>query len=118
VGHLTRDTILHLLKGDTMTARRQATQSAHQAWVGVVSLERTRDVYLNTADAAALGRMLVQSFEMADDLLEQYDDVGIEEATLSERFTVNDVQELEALLERLGVDPATLAFKATTGYPL
>lgn len=117
MGNLTCDAIVHLLGGETMTARCKATRSAHQAWVGVVSLEPRRTVYLNTADADALGRMRVQWFEMADELL-QYSDIGVEDASSSELYVVSGSLEFEEMLERLGIEASTLAFKSATGYPL
>jgi len=114
---ITRDTMIHLLGGDIVTARRKAKRAGHSAWVGVVSLERPKVAYLNSLDALSLGRIHVRTFEIADDLV-KYEDIGEEAAVEFERFTVNGTLELEALLVGLGIDPSTLAFKTDTEYPL
>ena len=118
MGALARDTIVHLLQGETMTARRAATLPGHQAWVGVVSLEKPTRVYLNAAEESLLGRMRVHSFEIANGLLRDDYDIHEEELAYDQRYVVTGPRELCALLQRLGVDPANLDYKSATAYPL
>jgi hypothetical protein len=117
MGALTRDTIVHLLGGETLTARRQASRPAHRAWVGVVSLEQPRRVFLNTADELLLGRLLVRSFEVSENILDEGYDIHEEDLAESQRFNVTGSRELLDVLSRLGVSPDTLDFKLVTGYP-
>lgn len=118
MGALTRDTIVHLLQGETMTAQRAATRPGHRAWIGIVSLEEPRMVYLNAADESLLGRMQVRSFEVADALLGKDYDLHEEELVDVQRYLVNGPHELCVLLQRLCVDPARLDYKSATEYPV
>jgi len=117
MGTITPNVMVQILGGNTMTARRKAKRKDHSAWVGVVSLEPPRIAYLNSVDVNIECSLLVRVFEIADDAL-NYDDVDDSALLDSERFKVNGFQDLQRLMDRLGVDTSTLAFKAETQYPL
>ena len=66
---LNRDTLVQLLGGSTMTARRKAKRARYSSWVGIVSIDRPQTAYLNSVDERALGGLHVKVFEIADDVL-------------------------------------------------
>jgi hypothetical protein len=109
--------IVQILGGNTMTALRKAKREGHSAWTGVVSLERPTTAYRNSVDLDIPCSLQVRTFEIPDDAL-KYEDIDDSAILDGVRFKVHGFQELQALLYRLGVDPAVLAFKADTGYPL
>ena len=116
MGTISQDTLQRILDGQTMTARQRPTLDGHSAWVGVVSLERRDDDPAASDDP--LGWVHVRTFEVDNHILER-NHAAIHESVVDiGRFEVNGTRELEALLERLGVDPAALEHKTGTGYPL
>lgn len=115
---LTNDTLIRLMNGDVLTARRQASQPNHKAWVGVRSMEQPRQGFLNTVEASMLGKLRVHVFEVRDDVLEGGFDLHEDALVNSQKIAVDGALELERTLTALGVDPATLDYKSCTEYPL
>jgi hypothetical protein len=115
--HLSRDQIIHLAGGETLTARAQSAPGRH-AWVGVVSLEKSKVLYLNSAEEGELGRLRVIYFEVEQRVIWMDYDVHQEEMLNTVIVELPGCEELSGLLSRYGVEVSDLTFKNETGYPI
>lgn len=115
---LSRDQILHLASVETLTARARSSHPGRLAWVGVVSLEDPKVLYLNTALPDELGRLRITYFEVdAAHIKSQFDTHPGDLINVCER-DVDSYADLPDVLALYGVEVAELTFKNVTGYPL
>ncbi len=118
ISALSRDQILHLASLETLTARARSSHPGRLAWVGVVSLEAPKTLYLNTALPHELGRLRITYFEVdAAHIKSQYDTHPDDLVNASER-DVDNCAGLPDVLALYGVEVTELTFKGNTDYPL